>query len=197
MLRQPVHVALAGALRSANQQSPVATIPQAAREGNRLDGRTSDVEPRNELRFVGRSRWVRRGKRTGLKAHILWFVTYGQYISRTGATLAAWEAAFGRYWYESRFAGRERILDIGPGRCWFLRQAPDRISGSRARAREASWSAPRPRACRVAQGDVNAMPFPAGSFERRVCCWLFEHLADPITGAKEIARVLTPGAAAV
>jgi hypothetical protein len=56
-------------------------------------------------------------------------MTYGDYILSTGAELAAWEDAFGRYVYQSRFANMDPILDVGPGRCWFTRQAPSRIIG--------------------------------------------------------------------
>ena len=52
---------------------------------------------------------------------------YGSYILRTGASLAEWEDVFSRYVFESRFRGHHPILEIGPGRCSFTRQAPEDI----------------------------------------------------------------------
>jgi len=50
-------------------------------------------------------------------------MSYADYILRTGERFEAWEHTFGRYLYRSRFQGLKPILDIGPGRAWFMRQA--------------------------------------------------------------------------
>ena len=53
---------------------------------------------------------------------------YGEYLLRTGMEIDAWERLFNRYFYNSRFRGLEApIVDLGPGRCAFTRQAPDKI----------------------------------------------------------------------
>jgi len=38
-------------------------------------------------------------------------------------------------------------------------------------------------------GDVTALPFPAGSFDVAVAAFVLNHLADPATGVRELARV--------
>jgi ubiquinone/menaquinone biosynthesis C-methylase UbiE len=42
-------------------------------------------------------------------------------------------------------------------------------------------------------GDVAALPFEAGSVDVVRCERVFQHLADPVGAAREIARVLAPG----
>jgi hypothetical protein len=54
--------------------------------------------------------------------------THTDYVLRTGREIEAWENLFNRYFYESRFRGLEApIIDLGPGRCAFTRQASDKI----------------------------------------------------------------------
>src|SRR5262249_50046210 len=45
--------------------------------------------------------------------------SYGDYILRTGrGIIGEYELVFGAFFYQ-RFKGRFRVVDIGPGRCWF------------------------------------------------------------------------------
>ena len=118
-------------------------------------------------------------------------MSYGDYILRTGSALAAWEDAFGCYLQESRFAGLDPILDVGPGRGWFLRQAPDRIRGLDLDADLVAYHAAHGLA--VTQGSVTEIPFGDGEFEGVFCCWLLEHLREPDRALREIHRILRPG----
>lgn len=43
------------------------------------------------------------------------------------------------------------------------------------------------------QGDAHALPFPDGAFDAVVCHYLFLWLANPVQGAREMARVVRPG----
>ncbi|HXF69216.1 MAG TPA: class I SAM-dependent methyltransferase [Thermoflexus sp.] len=46
-----------------------------------------------------------------------------------------------------------------------------------------------------AQARLEALPFPAHTFDLVLCTWVIEHLPDPLTAFREIARVLKPGGA--
>jgi SAM-dependent methyltransferase len=118
-------------------------------------------------------------------------MTYADYILKTGAELAAWEDAFGRYLYQSRFAGLDPILDVGPGRCWFTRQAPERIIGLDVEPELVAHYSAQGLSVRV--GTVTDIPFPTGHFSGVFCCWLFEHLHEPDVALKEIRRILVAG----
>jgi len=41
--------------------------------------------------------------------------------------------------------------------------------------------------------DIQCLPFADASFDCITCGWVIEHLADPVPGLKEMARVLKPG----
>jgi len=43
------------------------------------------------------------------------------------------------------------------------------------------------------QGDVTRLPFPDASFDVAFCRYLMIHLADPISGVREMLRVVRPG----
>lgn len=45
----------------------------------------------------------------------------------------------------------------------------------------------------VVAGDVTALPFADGSFDRVVASQVLEHLEDPVAALREWARVLAPG----
>ena len=115
---------------------------------------------------------------------------YGNYILRTGGGLEDLEDVFGRHLYHSRFAGRGRILDIGPGRCWFTRQNPDLIEGLDTEPEIVDHYTER--GMRLTLGTVYDIPFPGATFDAVFCCWLFEHLERPARGMTEIHRVLQP-----
>jgi SAM-dependent methyltransferase len=118
-------------------------------------------------------------------------LSYGTHILSTGSEVLVWENVFGRYIYDSRFRGRDPILDIGAGRCWFTRQNPSTIRG--LDIEEKIVLQYRQEGLKIYQGSVYEIPFPSEMFSGVFCCWLFEHLADPETAIKEVVRVLGRG----
>jgi ubiquinone/menaquinone biosynthesis C-methylase UbiE len=44
-----------------------------------------------------------------------------------------------------------------------------------------------------AAADITRLPYRDACFDRVICGWVLEHLPDPRTGLREIARVLEPG----
>jgi SAM-dependent methyltransferase len=118
--------------------------------------------------------------------------SYGNYILRTGGGITGQlELLLGAYWYQSRFAGKAPVLDLGPGRCWFTRQktndivavdnAPDLVEHFRQEG------------INILQGDAYKIPAPEEYFEGIFCCWLLEHLHEPDRAMREMRRVLKPG----
>jgi SAM-dependent methyltransferase len=118
-------------------------------------------------------------------------MTYADYLFRTGEPVVAWEDAFGRYLWTSRFADRKRVLDIGPGRCWFTRQAPRLITG--LDIEPAVVDHYRAQGLQMRQGSITSIPYGEGTFDGVFCCWVLEHLQDPELAVREITRVLVPG----
>ena len=117
--------------------------------------------------------------------------SYGNYILRTGqGVVGELELVYGEHWYRTRFAGKHPILDLGPGRCWFTRQRPDHIV--------AVDSAPelvenyRREGLDIRLGNAYDIPFPDEYFQGVFCCWLLEHLNEPLRAMTEIYRVLKP-----
>jgi len=120
-------------------------------------------------------------------------VSYGSYVlgAETDEYAVSWENAMGRYLYRTRFRGRRPVLDIGPGRCWFTRQAPDDIIGIELDAGLVGRY--KDQGLDIRQGSIYALPFEDGQVDGTLCCWLFEHLHEPAAAAQEIRRVLSPG----
>ncbi len=86
------------------------------------------------------------------------------------------------------------LLDVGCGGGFLLREMPGVLAVgleisdlALAIAREAAPAA------RLVLGQGERLPFPAGSFDRVACLGNLEHFLDPSLGAREIARVLSPG----
>jgi len=117
--------------------------------------------------------------------------SYGKHILSTGGALEQWELLFGRYLYESRFAGKTPILDLAAGRCWFTKQNPAAIVAVDIEPAIVERYAAEGIDIRL--GDAYDLPFPDDHFEGVFCCWLFEHLTDCERAMTEIRRVLRPG----
>jgi SAM-dependent methyltransferase len=117
---------------------------------------------------------------------------YGDYILRTGREIDAWENLFNRYFYESRFRHLEApIVDLGPGRCAFTRQASDKIiSVDNAPAVVDRYKL---EGLDIRLGSAYDLPFEDASVSGLYSCWLLEHLADPMGCLTEVRRILRPG----
>jgi SAM-dependent methyltransferase len=117
---------------------------------------------------------------------------YGDYILRTGAQINAWEQLFNRYFYETRFRDLQApIVDLGPGRCAFTRQAPDKIIAvDNAPAVVDRYKL---QGLDIRLGSAVDLPFEDASVAGLYCCWLLEHLDNPVACLAEVRRVLRPG----
>src|SRR5580700_9181472 len=118
--------------------------------------------------------------------------TYGQYILTTGEGMVGQiEMVWGRFFYESRFQGKQPVADVGPGRCWFTRQNPGAVIAiDNAPDLVEHYAAQQ---LQIKLGNAYEIPFPDDYFEGLFCCWLLEHLADPARAIVEFHRVLKPG----
>lgn len=95
-----------------------------------------------------------------------------------------------------------RVLDVGCGTGYLLRQLAARLPGAIELAgvdaapgmidvaRSALPADPR---LRFSEGFAEALPHPAGSFDLVVSTTSFDHWADQRAGLSECARVLVPG----
>jgi ubiquinone/menaquinone biosynthesis C-methylase UbiE len=116
---------------------------------------------------------------------------YGGHILETGDQIEAWEDVFGRYFLQSRFLDKKSILDIGPGRCWFTRQAPDRILAVDSEPDIVERYSNE--GLNIVLGTVEDLPIEDRSYDGLFCCWLLEHLNDPHRAMVEAHRVLVDG----
>ncbi len=117
---------------------------------------------------------------------------YGDYILRTGGEFGAWENLFNRYFYESRFRDLEApIVDLGPGRCAFTRQAPDKIIAvDNAPSVVDHYGS---EGLDIRLGSAYELPFEDASVSGLYSCWLLEHLDNPVGFLTEVRRILRPG----
>jgi SAM-dependent methyltransferase len=117
---------------------------------------------------------------------------YGEYILRTGTDIIRQaELVYGAYWYETRFAGKTPILDLGPGRCWFTKQNTDDIVAVDNAPTLVEYHGQR--GINIRLGDPCRIPYPEEYFEGVFCCWLLEHLSEPHRAISEMYRILKPG----
>lgn len=117
--------------------------------------------------------------------------TYGKYILSTGSEIQGWEKLFTKWIYSRRFAGMSPILELGPGRCAFVRQAPESITAIDTAVDVVEYYAAQGLDVRV--GDACELPFPDNHFEAIYSCWLLEHIPKPDLMFAELRRVIRPG----
>lgn len=117
--------------------------------------------------------------------------SYGDYILRTGLeTVNEYELLFGSVLYQKYFRNRQRIIDIGPGRCWFSKQNPQAIVAVDNSPELVEHYSKQGIDIRL--GDAYDLRLSEDYADGVFCCWLFEHLTDPLRAMKEIYRVLAP-----
>ncbi len=97
----------------------------------------------------------------------------------------------GSYIYETKFNGLDPILDLAPGRCWFTKESPDTIIA--VDNAEDVLNSNSSQGLRIRLGDAYALPFGESHFQGVFCCWLVEHLTEPLRATSELHRVLQPG----
>lgn len=117
---------------------------------------------------------------------------YGDYILRTGKGIVGqYELLMGEYWYNTRFKGKKPIADVGPGRCWFTKQAPsDIVAIDNSPELVRHFSA---QGIDIRLGDAYHLPVEDNYFEGIFCCWLLEHIEKPDATFNEFYRALKPG----
>ena len=101
----------------------------------------------------------------------------------------------------SRSPSPRRILDVGCGTGYLLRQLADRVpaaaelAGIDAAAAmiETARAAARDDRLRFSEAVAERIPFPAETFDLVVSTTSFDHWADQQAGLTECARVLAPG----
>jgi ubiquinone/menaquinone biosynthesis C-methylase UbiE len=98
--------------------------------------------------------------------------------------------------------GARRVLDVGCGSGYLVRQLSQRLPGAvelagidaAPRMVEAARAlAPPDGRSHLTVGVVESLPYPAGSFDLVVSTTSFDHWADQRAGLEECARVLVPG----
>lgn len=112
---------------------------------------------------------------------------YGRYLTSTADPL---EDAFAHFLWQYRFIGRKRVLDVGSGRCWFVRAAPDRAVG--LDLDQAVVEQYREEGLDIRCGNVYELPFGEGEFDGVLCSYVLEHLNHPLDALAEFHRVLRP-----
>jgi SAM-dependent methyltransferase len=130
---------------------------------------------------------------------------YDKYWDRTNA--ATWTPEI-RPWEESEFArklgrlaGKEKVLDVGCGDATtYQRQLLGTVGelyGLDVSGRAVEHANQVGLKAAVAKFDSELFPYADNSFDGATCIEVFEHLQDPLFTAKEIHRVLRPGACLV
>lgn len=89
----------------------------------------------------------------------------------------------------------QRVLEVGPGRGetaeWIASNTAAEVVAVDQSERMVELT--RARGIDARLGDVQALPFPDGSFDVVVAAWMLYHVPDLDRGLAEIARVLRPG----
>jgi SAM-dependent methyltransferase len=118
------------------------------------------------------------------------------YRRRYAAAHPGWQPASAIYrdWVAAHLAPGVRVLDLGCGRGGVLEELapraglavgadPDPVSLRQHRLPTL------PRVCAGAE----ALPYPDCSFDLICCSWVLEHLPDPQSALRQVARLLAPG----
>jgi SAM-dependent methyltransferase len=92
-----------------------------------------------------------------------------------------------------RYGARAPMLDAGCGTGLNLASLPAGSVGLDLNPRNVSLVRERLPEHPMVEGDIEAMPFAAGSFETVICTEVLEHVPYPQTALAEIRRVLRPG----
>jgi SAM-dependent methyltransferase len=128
-------------------------------------------------------------------------VVRNEYVdeSRFAIRAAAWQNATGPSALETVFEAVEEVapatvLEVGCGRGEMSQRIQTEL-GARVVAIDQSErmvSLTRERGVRAHVGDVENVPFEAGSFDCAVAAWMLYHVRDVDRGIAELARVLRP-----
>jgi SAM-dependent methyltransferase len=124
-----------------------------------------------------------------------WSTNLEHYRRRYAALKPGWEHATARFqrWIAARVTPTSRVLDLGCGRGGVVERLgstghwigcdPDWLSLKEHRAT----------ALRRDQAVSERLPFADATFDIVIASWVLEHLPQPATTWREIARVLRPG----
>jgi ubiquinone/menaquinone biosynthesis C-methylase UbiE len=92
-----------------------------------------------------------------------------------------------------RYSATGPMLDAGCGTGLNLASLPPGSVGLDINPRNVALVRARLPGHVAVEGDVEAMPFPDGSFSTVICTEVLEHIPHPETALEEIRRVLRPG----
>ncbi len=92
-----------------------------------------------------------------------------------------------------RLTPTARALDAGCGRFGVLGRFRERVGLAVGVDADFPSLAENPILPLRAQARLEALPFPSNTFDLVLCTWVIEHLPDPQTAFRELARILMPG----
>ncbi len=116
---------------------------------------------------------------------------FAHYIIDVSESLKAEENLYGKFLWETKFKGYQKVLDVGCGRCWFVRARPENCVGVDSNPIIVDHY--RKEGLNVMLGSAYEIPFPDGHFDAVFCNYLLEHLLQPEKAFEEFYRVLKPG----
>ncbi len=94
---------------------------------------------------------------------------------------------------EPRLTPTARALDAGCGRFGVLGRFRERVGLAVGVDTDFPSLSENPILPLRAQARLEALPFPSDAFDLVLCTWVIEHLPDPQTAFRELARILKPG----
>jgi SAM-dependent methyltransferase len=120
--------------------------------------------------------------------------------SRFAVRAAAWQSSTGTDPRQLAFVAvaecePARVLEVGPGRGELSARVQRELGAEVVAVDQSERMVELTRELGVDArvGDVQALPFPDGSFDCAVAAWMLYHVADLDLGLSELARVLRPG----